>query len=43
MEALCLRLPRKTRKAKVTCPGATLMMLGYDVVDLEGEVEISLG
>jgi len=33
---------RETRKAKVTCLGSTLVMLGNDVVDLEGQVQIVL-
>ena len=34
---------RKTGKTKITCLGATLVMLGNDVIHLESEIEIGLG
>src|SRR3954447_8113289 len=34
---------RKTGKTKITCLGATLVMLGNDVIHLESEIVIGLG
>ena len=43
MEALCLRLPRKTGQAKIICMSFTQVMFGDDVIDIEGKIEIVPG